>query len=242
MRAEQHQLPELPEAVVISILQQIPLRDRLACCALVCKSWASAAACTAMDLRADVTGPEGCRQMQNWLEQSAGQVNSINLTYCTRPDEILSPVQSRLLLPCSKLTGLETLRLYYLPVAFHMQQGSISTRSRPKASTARGLAGSSRSSMAAAPAPAAARGSFLPALPELSLNNCLITLDSFLQLSQLSHLTSLHLNTVTVRTGSWTGRQRMTQISQTLLSALGSSHSCLGCERWRCTTLTLTHQ
>jgi hypothetical protein len=108
--AEQRQLPGLPDAVIVSILQQVPLRDGLACCALVCKIWASAAASTAMDLAANVTGLEECRQMQHWLEQSAGLVTSIRLTSWW--DRFPRPVKLTWCCPAASLQGLRRFALF----------------------------------------------------------------------------------------------------------------------------------
>jgi hypothetical protein len=145
-------------------------------------------------------------------------------------DEQVNPFQCRLLLPCSKLTQLTSLSLGGFPVAFHKQQQSngVSTRSRQRASTAQSLAADASSSngkrgsgkrsnqqaaklgkLPASFTPAAVTAgrdvaSFLPVLRELLLSNCMVRQDSFLQLSQLTCLTSLHLHRVVLSTAAWT--------------------------------------
>lgn len=213
----QHQLPALPEAVLTAILQHVPLRDRLSACTLVCKSWAVAAASTTADMSKTIRGSGMCKQMQDWLEVWGEQVSSIDLHYCPEDNEEPNPFQSRLLLPCSKLTRLTRLALITLPIAFHMQQHSsgVSTRSRQRASTAQLLAAEASSSNGTRGSAASQRNrpaagvaamrtpSFLPALRELLLSDCIVRHDSFLQLSQLTGLTSLHLHSVVLCTASW---------------------------------------
>jgi hypothetical protein len=158
-----------------------------------------------------------CKQMQDWLEVWGEQVSSINLDYCPEDNEEPNPFQSRLLLPCSKLTRLTRLALISFPIAFYMQQHSsgVSTRSRQRASTAQLLAAEASSSNGTrgsaalqrnrpAAAVAAMRSpSFLPALRELLLSDCIVRHESFLQLSQLTGLTSLRLHLVSLCTASW---------------------------------------
>jgi hypothetical protein len=45
--------PPLPEAVLVAIAQQLPLQQRLNSFALVCQTWAAAAAATPADMTAD---------------------------------------------------------------------------------------------------------------------------------------------------------------------------------------------
>jgi hypothetical protein len=50
---------QLPEALVARILQHVPLQQRLASCALVCKAWAPAAAAATNKLSLTVRPPVG---------------------------------------------------------------------------------------------------------------------------------------------------------------------------------------
>jgi hypothetical protein len=217
---QQHQLPSLPDAVLTTILQHVPLRDRLSACTLVCKSWAVAVASTTADVLESIKRPDSCRHMQDWLQLWGEQVSSIDLMYGTDygeedtvgDGEAANPFQCRLLLPCSNLTRLTHLALGCFPLAFHTQQhaSGVSTRSRQRASTAQSLAASSgmrgtapAGAIHAAAAAGGGAASFLPALQDLLLFDCQVRADSFLQLSQLTGLTSLHLNRVVLCTAAW---------------------------------------
>jgi hypothetical protein len=90
----QHQLFDLPEAVLTAILQHVPLRPRLSACTLVSKSWAAAAASTEAEVSEYPADPEECRQMQDWLEARGGQVSSLELDYFPDGAEDVEPSSS----------------------------------------------------------------------------------------------------------------------------------------------------
>lgn len=70
-------LPTLPEAVLVSILQQVhPLKARLANCALVCKAWAAAVAATTAHLDAGLSSCIRWQHVQDYLDLHAGQVGA----------------------------------------------------------------------------------------------------------------------------------------------------------------------
>jgi hypothetical protein len=73
--AAPQQIPELPEAVVVCILQHVQLRQRLTSCALVCRAWAAVAATTApadIELRLDST--RRTVGLEDWLSNHGGVV------------------------------------------------------------------------------------------------------------------------------------------------------------------------
>jgi hypothetical protein len=161
--------------------------------------------------------------MQEWVQLWAPQLSSLDLSYCL-PDgdkvpNLFTTVMCRMLLPCSKLTMLTSLSLSHLPVMFLTQQlaSGVSTNNMQRASTEQfleaapsssGSAGMLRmqpsgASPAAAPAAAGGLPAFLPALRELCLYDCRVRDEGFLQLSQLTGLTSLRLVEVTLCAAGW---------------------------------------
>lgn len=108
-------LPQLPEAVLVSILQQLPLRERLASCALVCRHWAAAAVLTTADLEAELSSCIRWEHVQDWLHMHAGQVSSIKFSHHGHRSQLLPLPASRLI----KLQQLEvdsmTVRLLEIP-------------------------------------------------------------------------------------------------------------------------------
>jgi hypothetical protein len=164
--------------------------------------------------------------MQDWLHLRGEQVSSLDLYYSGESlkegEEGPNPSQYCLLLPCSKLTMLTSFSCTRIPVVFYTQQDSSgpSIRSEQWASTAQPLAAASNSSggegsgtaiprmqltglPAAAATAAAGSASFMPALRELYLSKSKVQHKSFLQLSQLTGLTSLRLYDVTLSTAAW---------------------------------------
>ena len=219
----QHGCPSLPSAVLTTILQHLHLQHRLTVCALVCKSWAAAVANTTAAAAATLAGPDYCLNMQEWVQLWAPQLSSLDLSYCM-PDgdkvpNLFTTLMCRMLLPCSKLTMLTSLSLSHLPVMFLTQQlaSSVGTNNMQRASTEQfleaapsssGSAGMLRmqpsgASPAAAPAAAGGLPAFLPALCELCLYDCRVRDEGFLQLSQLTGLTSLRLVEVTLCAAGW---------------------------------------
>ena len=105
------ELPDLPGPAVASILQHMPLRQRLNCCALVCCSWAAAAAAAPADVCAWLPSSERREQVQGWLDKHAGVVASLKAHPSPSALDGLS-----LGLPVAKLTQLHKLHLTELNV------------------------------------------------------------------------------------------------------------------------------
>lgn len=185
-------LPDLPQAAVINILQHVPLKQRLAL-ALVCRSWAAAAVLATVDVDTTLRSAAGVRHFQQWLERCAGQLQRLAAKH--KQENSLCLLQ----VPCSTLTQLAVLSVRNLQVAFIVQsagaQASRRTRSSTSTAQSRALSSSHGSSSSdalhAASLPAAA--GILPHLQQLELWDCDVTVSTFQQLPQLSHLTSLTL-------------------------------------------------
>jgi hypothetical protein len=97
-------LPVLPVEVLTNILQQVPLRERLSSCSLVCSSWDEAATATSAHLEVELSSCIRWGHVQDWLQGHAGQVTSINLGH-------QGHTKQRLMLPCSKLQQLKQLTI-----------------------------------------------------------------------------------------------------------------------------------
>lgn len=77
----EEQVAVLPVAVVANILQHVPQNQRLSSCALVCSSWATAAAAATTQLRRDTQLPLAkLSALGKWLEQHAKQMVSLDLS------------------------------------------------------------------------------------------------------------------------------------------------------------------
>jgi hypothetical protein len=105
--------PALPKEVLVSILQQLPLPQRLTC-ALVCNTWAAAAAAVPTAVSTQLRSNEHCQQLQHWLSKHAGLVVSLNnpphLYRTGDPGGSWSPLQ----LPVHKFVRLRSLDLSWL--------------------------------------------------------------------------------------------------------------------------------
>lgn len=206
--------------MLISILQHVPIHDRLARCALVCCAWAAAAsrATTALytcdkppALPLVVAGPQRRKQLQAWLQQWGEQVTSLDLEYTPASDQE-SDKAPTLLLPAGQLSRLQALQLINFTVDFCAQPSGISTRSTRRASASRPLTSSGE--VPAAP------GAFLPQLQSLRLDECWMRKSSFSQLGQLTALTSLRLTLISVSRGASRAQLQPRQFEATLESLL----------------------
>lgn len=102
-------LPVLPVDVLTKTLQQVPLRERLSSCSLVCSSWAAAAAATSVHLEVELSSCIRWGHVLGWLRAHAGQATSINLTH-------QGHTKQRIELLCSKLLQLEQLSINNMAV------------------------------------------------------------------------------------------------------------------------------
>jgi len=204
---EQPELPQLSEDVLVSLLQYLPLRERLSC-ALVCKAWAAAAALTTADLEAELGSCIRWEHLQEWLHQHAAQVSSIRFNHHGQHSQLLQ-------LPCSRLTKLRglfvnsmTIRLQELPggPSIELTDEDCSSFSSScaisSAVTAADPAAHADSSAANSVSSAAAAGSraccILPQLQHLEIFSCSIALDHLLQLSRATSMTRLDIYNSTV--------------------------------------------
>jgi hypothetical protein len=212
------QLPQLPEAVIASILQQVlPLRARLQC-ALVCKAWAAAIVATTADLDAELSSCIRWEHVQDWLEQHAGQVSTISFSHHGHSKQ---PLQ----LPGARLSKLQKLHVDSMTMclqdtgpqhtspstALNLQDSILSeafSRSCVLVSTRDSAAGSASqhvpagAALGAAAAPAGPVLALLPKLQRLELFSCAASLQDILLLSQATGLTSLNLYNTTVTADS----------------------------------------
>jgi hypothetical protein len=77
----------LPVGVLASILQPLPLRERLTSCSLVCRSWAAAVAATSAHVEVESSSSIRWGHVQDWLQGHAGQATSIKLYHQDRPNK-----------------------------------------------------------------------------------------------------------------------------------------------------------
>lgn len=110
---------QLPEAVIVRVLQHLPLQQRLTC-TLVGRSWAAAAAAstTAIDVNIqDAYSRKKCKSMVKWMQQHGQQLTSIK---AIQPSSIESPdtgmvvcwQRGDMVIPCGIATQLSSLVLY----------------------------------------------------------------------------------------------------------------------------------
>jgi hypothetical protein len=141
----------------------VPLRQRLNCCALVCRTWAAAAAAAPAEVVIWLDSRDRCAQLQGWLAKCGDVVVSVS----TRDD-----VASRrggflgLKLPTPELTALRQLSVSRLNIRSNCRSSSVA-------------AGSAAVT--------------LPRLQELRLSGCELTVRYLSQLLSATNLTRLHL-------------------------------------------------
>ena len=90
----------MPEAVLVNVLNYVDLKHR-GHCALVCRSWAKAAAAATDSIT--VWSLTKARSLQLWLRKHGGGVRSISLSVTSQPVGALTK------LPCPKLQDLQLL-------------------------------------------------------------------------------------------------------------------------------------
>lgn len=186
--------PPLPEAVLVAIARQLPLQQRLRSFALVCRTWAAAAAAAPSDLQAELGSCIRWEHVHKWLHQNSDQVASIRFSHHGNRRQLLQ-------LPCARLTRLQqllvdsmTLRLLEIP----SDEDSLIEEDNCSAfSSCCAVSSHLTSGTPAAPL-------LLPQLQRLELFSCSIALEHLLQLSRLAGLTSLNCynSTVTQDTSS----------------------------------------
>lgn len=103
-----NQPADLPEEVVMSILRQLPLQERLRC-ASVCRAWAAAVAKVPAVVICGINSSKHCEQLQHWLDKPGRAV--VALHCASRRGWPNSPL---LQLPTPKLTLLRNLQMYQI--------------------------------------------------------------------------------------------------------------------------------
>lgn len=194
-------VPELPDAVLGTIFQHVPLKQRLSCCALVCRAWAAAASATTAHLDASVSA-SNAQALESWIDRHAEQLASINLHHSYHGIPTLE-------LHCSKLTQLQQLVVSSLiNLQLHTGQPARSTRSSRRSST-------STSTL------------LLPHLRDLQLHGCSYPLQHLKQLSKLTALTSLYLGSAYVLQTPYSQKVASADAVQSTLSSVLSQMHCL---------------
>lgn len=213
-KVEQQDVPaaaELPDAVLAQILQHIPLWQRLSTCTLVCKAWQAAVTSTTGDVDYKLCCVRERQHLQAWLQQCGEQVVSMELTATIgMRREGLS-----FELPCGKLSQLESLSASALVLQLHSGRTHVSTRS-------------SRGGTRSVSYPTAALGragptsgtGFLPKLQQLKLEACSMLAQHFVQLSKLTALDSLHVDSLRLWTHTNKPVRATNRALQTVLQQL----------------------
>jgi hypothetical protein len=193
------QLADLPDSLLVRILQEIPLKPRVGVCARVCRAWAAAAAACTADLEHEIVGTSQCNRLQRWFTQHAQQIEVVHITASFKDGK--RPVFE---LPTARLTNLIHMCVDGVRLQLQTDQTAGSTRS----SSGRGkrkAAGSTKALPPPAAAAAAAGGTtnsssstaataaVLPKMQHLGIKACQMTVPELLKLSLLTTLDSLHL-------------------------------------------------
>ena len=180
------------------ILSHVTLQQRLTCCALVCRSWAAAAAAAPADVEITINSSKHCQQLQHWLTKHGAVVARLDAS-----DFVWNnPGLFWLHLPVQHLKQLHSLALYSINAQLppHIATHSSTRRTKgssltgPSSSNAVGSIGSAAAAAATAAAAAAAAATaaaVLPQLQELTLQKCQLTAPLFSQLLSATSLSQL---------------------------------------------------
>ena len=182
--APAQQLPDLPEAVVVCILQHVPVRQRLTSCAMVCLLWAAAAAAVPMwDVL--LKRNKHCGQLQDWLVKHGGVMAALT----AKGDKWGSWRNWRpLQLPFLQLKQLRILELSRLRLKLPAQAVLIHPGETRTMSTCSLVTRSTNRAGRAALAVAVA----LPQLQELRLSDCQLPIQLASYLLSRTKLSVLH--------------------------------------------------
>lgn len=238
---------QLPESVLVQILQHVDLYARLQDCALVSRAWASAAAAATTEIHVVVEdyikmgGDRAgkCDSLSCWLQQHGGQVTSIKAV-----NGFGDPyVEDVLVFPVAKLTNLESLTVQGFNVQFSAADGNAAVSPNcgkdQRNKQTQHASKSRRRTHAHLPVPAAADAAaasamqaadavvLLPCLQELRLLRCTITDNTLQLLPQLPKLAKLALSADPSTTDS-TVSTRMHELLQKLPSLQDLHLSCAG--------------
>lgn len=89
----------LPPEVVVLVLRHVQVKQRLTVCALVSKSWRSAAAAATTSIDTALAGPQATQLLLRYLDQHGFNLESLSLHS--------AHLQSLTRLPCSRLRSLQ---------------------------------------------------------------------------------------------------------------------------------------
>jgi hypothetical protein len=191
-------VPGFPEAVLDTIFQHIPLKQRLSCCAVVCRAWAAAASTATAHLNSPVSA-SNTQALQSWIDRQAGQLASIILR---NSDYDYYHAIPTIELHCSKLTQLQKLVVSSL-INLHLHTGQPIRNTRSSRRS-----GISTSTL------------LLPRLRDLQLLGCSFPLQHLKQLSKLTALASLYLGTAEVLQTPYSQRLASEDAVQSALSVV----------------------
>jgi hypothetical protein len=176
---------------VSCILRHVRLQQRLNCCALVCRSWAAAAAAAPADVEITIKSSEHCQQLQHWLTKHGAVVVRLVAHDWSGNTKGLRWLQ----LPLQHLTQLHSLALYTTNAQLPAQ---IATRSSTRKTKGSSLTGPSSSnavgSIGSAAAATAAAAAVPPQLQKLTLHKCQLTVQLLSQLLSATALSRLYWN------------------------------------------------
>jgi hypothetical protein len=167
---------DLDEELTAQILSRVPLSERLTQCALVCRSWASAAALATEHVRVKLRA-DTLPAFQSWMQLHAAQLLSLQLTASGSlwPSKELRVLQ----LPLQDFSQLQQLELDYFRLCLPCNEVSSRT---------------SRTSRRAA------QTALMPSLQQLKLVDVeLANIRSLLQLTWAPQLTSLEVSGLMVK-------------------------------------------
>lgn len=224
------ELPSLPHDVLVMVLEHVPLRERVAACAMVCTAWAAAAAAAPAHLALSLGSVIRWQHAQDWVVLRGQQLTSLSLEHKGGGQQVFH-------LPCAKLSGLERLTAHYMQLRFQHTTtdggadsgdddgsggGAASSFSvcghHHGAATAAGGVDAAADAMAsmtlaaALPPPAPQQPPaqqqqllLLPQLQRVELFFCALAVPDFLALGQLQALTTFNLCHTTVLDSSSSG-------------------------------------
>jgi hypothetical protein len=113
-------LSDLSAELAAEVLRHVPQQQRLTQCALVCRTWASAAAVATLHVKCKLT-PATAPALQAWLQQHAGQLLTLQLSGRGRIS---------LRLPLHKLKRLKILKLQYFKLQLPGEEVTLSSLQR----------------------------------------------------------------------------------------------------------------
>jgi hypothetical protein len=153
------------------ILQHVPLRQQLTCCAVVCRAWHAAVRKTAKHVKVATSKHNQVVHLSNWLQTSGGGLRSITLEWTSLYSSIESDPSyhyEQLQIPVDKLPQLERISLAACdPIFAETGQGKRA---------------------------ATATATMLTQLRSLELSNCLVQCSEIVKLTAPTNLAAIWLH------------------------------------------------